>query len=214
METPLRELLPVPWFGAVTSDHDDPLNRSIRVRFAVPCELLLPTAQDSPADTKLVPERKPPLAVAPDPRLSEPHVEAAARLTPAPSSADGTTASAPSVATSPIADPPLPITIAPLPPVGLPATPEQNDYPILPTNRTRGTPCGMSKVIPIIMTPVAGAWMTVAGPPEPPVPCRCSTRPGCWPALPSTPLSAGGRCPPGAAVPSWTDAIDLLAVSP
>jgi hypothetical protein len=110
METPLRELLPLPWSGDVTPDHADPLNRSIRVRFAFPCELLLPTAQDSPADTKLVPERNPPLDVAPDPRLNEPHVEAAARLTPAPSNADGTTVSASAVTNSDAADRLLPIT--------------------------------------------------------------------------------------------------------
>jgi hypothetical protein len=103
-------LLPLPWFGDATTDHADPLNRSIRVRFAVPWEPLLPTAQDSPADTKLVPVSTAPLAVAPDPRFNEPHVKAAARLTPAPNSADGTSATAPSVATSPIADRPLPIT--------------------------------------------------------------------------------------------------------
>jgi hypothetical protein len=37
---------------------------------------------------------------------------------------------------------------------------------MLPTNRTRGTPCGMSKVIPINTTSGVGTWMTVASTPE------------------------------------------------
>src|ERR1051326_7409107 len=121
METSLRELLPLPWSGALTTDHAVPSNRSTSVRFAVPWEVLLPTAQVSPADTKLVPVSRPPLDVAPDARLSEPHVAAAARLTPVPSSADSTTATAPDVATSAIADLLLPIYL--LPPDGLPSLP-------------------------------------------------------------------------------------------
>jgi len=60
--------------------------------------------------------------------------EAAARLTPPPSSAVGTTASAPSVATSPIAVRLLPIT--PLPPVGSPATPDSGRMIIRSCRRT------------------------------------------------------------------------------
>src|SRR5262249_21952495 len=90
METPLRELFPVTWFGEGTTDHPDPSNRSVSVRFAFSAEPALPTAHDSPADTRAVFVSSPPPASAPVARFSEPHVEASARLAPALISADGT----------------------------------------------------------------------------------------------------------------------------
>src|SRR5207249_8259451 len=75
-----------------------------------------PTAQESPADTKLVSESSlpppPPCPTGgPVSRLKEPHVETSARLTPAPNTAPE---NASSTTTIPKADRPLPITSHPL----------------------------------------------------------------------------------------------------
>ena len=51
METLLRALFPVPSFGEGTTDHADPLNRSVSVWFAFSATPMLPTAQDSLGDT-------------------------------------------------------------------------------------------------------------------------------------------------------------------
>jgi hypothetical protein len=50
----------------------------------------VPTAHNSPADTKATSESSPPPADAPAPRLKEPHVPTSARPTPAPGTADAT----------------------------------------------------------------------------------------------------------------------------
>src|SRR5215813_7802043 len=101
METPLRALFPVPWFGEGTTDHPDPSNRSISLWFACSAEPTLPTAHDSPADTNAALESVPATRGAPAPRLNEPHTEASARLAPAPSTADGSPANASDATTSP-----------------------------------------------------------------------------------------------------------------
>src|SRR5262249_62209878 len=101
METPLRALFPVPWFGEGTTDHPDPLNRSISVWFACSAEPTLPTAHDSPADTNAALESVPAAPGAPAPRLNEPHAAVVVGLAPAPSTADGT----PADATTPTATP-------------------------------------------------------------------------------------------------------------
>src|SRR5215471_44467 len=104
METPLRALFPVPWFGDATIDHADPLNRSISVWFGCVAEPTLPTAHDWVADTKEASESSPAAAGFPVPRLNEPHVAVLAWLTPPPSTAEGTLQTASSAATSPNAD--------------------------------------------------------------------------------------------------------------
>jgi hypothetical protein len=92
------------------TDHADPLNRSISVRFACSAAPMSPTAQDWPADTKLASVSSPPPAGFPAPRLSEPHVEASAWLAPALAIPDAAPATARSATTSPNAGRPLLVT--------------------------------------------------------------------------------------------------------
>jgi hypothetical protein len=51
MEMSLMALLPVPWFGDGTTDHADPLNRSMSVWFTFVAWPRLPAAQSSLEDT-------------------------------------------------------------------------------------------------------------------------------------------------------------------
>src|SRR5215469_2515466 len=91
METAFRPLFNVPWFGEATVDHAEPLDRMISVRFACSAAPALPTAHHSLADTNAASVSSPPEAAFT--RLSEPHIETAAR--PAPASATSGTARRP-----------------------------------------------------------------------------------------------------------------------
>src|SRR6516164_1574815 len=104
MDTPLRALFEVPWFGEATTDQADPLNRSISVRFAFVAAPTLPTAHHSLVDTKAASVSSPPDSDGPT-RVKEPHVEAVARAVPAadtasrPGSVLAAVAAAPAAAT-------------------------------------------------------------------------------------------------------------------
>src|SRR5580700_8442491 len=89
MDTPFRPLFKVPWFGDGTSDHCDPSNCTISVRFTRSASPASPTAHHSSADTKEASVNSPPETGAAT-RLSEPHVEAAVRPVPAPRAPDTT----------------------------------------------------------------------------------------------------------------------------
>src|SRR6516162_5389962 len=84
METAFKPLFAVPWLGEETTDHFDPLNRTISVWFACSAAPTLPTAHHSSADTNAASHSSPPEPGAVV-RLNEPHSAAAAW--PAPASA-------------------------------------------------------------------------------------------------------------------------------